>query len=299
MSSHFDKLIAQGLINPPHYLKNNIIYECICGSHAYATNVSTVEYTSDFDIFCAGIPLKELVFPHTAGEIIGFGRQQKKFVPYKKDHITCASGNVYDIDVIDIVKYFQLLMDNNPDKIDTLFVSQECVTHINSIGSMIRDNRKLFLHKGAYHRFIGYAHSQLGKMKSMNREGKRLALFEKFGFDVKFAMHLVRLSYECEQILLNHDIDLRLNSEHLKAIRRGDVSEADIRLWFASKEKYLLELYQTSTLRHSPDEPAIKQLLIDCLEHHYGSLEKCLVVDGEAKLRNAVSKIRCILDELE
>jgi hypothetical protein len=101
---------------------------------------------------------------------------------------------------------------------------------------------------------------------------------------VKFAYHTVRLLGEVEQILKEGDIDLRRNREHLKAIRRGDVSEDSIRSWAAEKEAYLETLYETSSLRHSPDEDQIKQLLLDCLEEHYGTLEGCIVDDNQPVL---------------
>lgn len=287
--SHFDKLLEAGLIRPPRFLKNNVVYEVITGSMAYGTNVAN---KSDFDIYGVVIPLKEMIFPHLAGEIPGFGNQIQRFEQYIEHHIKSGERD-YDLTYTSIVKYFQLCMDNNPNMVDTLFVPQECITGMNAIGQMIRENRRRFLHKGCYHKFLGYAHSQLHKMTSNKRTGKREEIHAEFGFDVKFAMHLVRLSYEAEQILAEGDLDLRRHSEHLKAIRRGEVSEPDIRAWFASKEKYLEELYRTSTLQHTPDQEFLKGLLLSCLEHHYGSLDKAIELPD--KYKNVVLEISNIL----
>lgn len=101
--------------------------------------------------------------------------------------------------------------------------------------------------------------------------------------DVKFAYHVVRLLNEAEQILTTGDLDLRKNNEHLKAIRRGDVSEQEIREYFSTKEKQLEELYLKSPLPYGPDEDKIKELLFNCLEHHYGSLENCVVMQDNEK----------------
>lgn len=291
--SVFDKLLTEGLIKPPRFLKNNICYEVITGSVAYGTNLAE---KSDFDIYGVGIPPREVIFPHTAGEIPGFGRQIKRFEQFLQHGIDYHGQKEYDITVTSIVKYFQLCMENNPNMVDTLFVPQECITGMNAIGQMIRDSRKMFLHKGSYHKFRGYAFSQLHKMSSNKRTGKRKEVHDQYGFDLKFAMHLVRLAYEAEQILSEGDLDLRRNSEHLKAIRRGDVSEAEIREWFSSKEKHLEELYRTSKIPHSPDEPAIKSLLMSCLEHHYGSLEN--VVDFPDKYKASLSEISAILSRV-
>jgi hypothetical protein len=101
--------------------------------------------------------------------------------------------------------------------------------------------------------------------------------------------------YEIEQILTTGDLDLRRNAEELKTIRRGEVPEQKIRDFFAAKEKFLEELYEKSDLPWGPREEEIKQLLLDCLEEHYGSLEGC-VVTAQDPLR-ALREIACIVDE--
>lgn len=94
------------------------------------------------------------------------------------------------------------------------------------------------------------------------------------GYSTKFGYHLVRLMLECEQILTTHNIELDRDSEIYKSIRRGEWDLTRLEEWFYNKEKSMETLYANSELRHSPDEDAIKQLLIECLEMHYGSLSK-------------------------
>lgn len=277
------QLTEKGLIKPPRWLPENVHYLTMMGSVAYGVSSDT----SDMDVYGFCVPTKELVFPHLAGEIFGFGKQKERFEQFQQHHIEvpeemAGRGRMYDVSVYNIVKYFQLCMENNPNMIDSLFTPQFCVLHITKIGSMVRENRRLFLHRGAYHKFLGYAHSQLHKMTSKNPVGKRLELREQFGFDVKFAYHLIRLSDECEQILTMGDLDLQRSREHMKAVRRGDVSEAEIREWFSAREKTLEKAYAESTLPYSPDEQAIKNLLLQCLEEHYGRLDKCVVRPDQA-----------------
>ena len=64
----------RGLINPPGFVVDGSQYLTIAGSHAYGTN----RPDSDFDIMGFCMPTKEVVFPHLAGEIHGFGRQKKQ-----------------------------------------------------------------------------------------------------------------------------------------------------------------------------------------------------------------------------
>ena len=99
---------------------------------------------------------------------------------------------------------------------------------------------------------------------------------------------------ECEQILLEGDLDLQRNHEHLKAIRRGEVPEADVRLWAADKEKQLERLYADSSLPAGPPEDKIKTLLLHCLEQHYGRIADA-VVQPEAAIA-ALREIQAVLD---
>lgn len=295
MPSVTQKLTEKGLIRPPSFLPENVMYETIMGSVAYGVSSDT----SDMDIYGWGIPPKEVIFPHLAGEIQGFGRQKQGFEQFQEHHVNCpdelgGKGRIYDVSIYNIVKYFQLCMENNPNMIDSLFTAGECVLHITQVGNLVRENRKIFLHKGAWPKFKGYAYSQLHKMTSKDPTGKRKQIREQFGFDVKFAYHVVRLLCECEMILTEHDLDLRRHREHLKAIRRGDVTEEEIRHWFSDKEQQLEKVYADSTLPWGPDEDKIKQLLLDCLEHHYGNLASCIVVPKAAEI--ALRDIAVVID---
>ena len=279
MSSRVQSLYKKRLITPPPWLPKVVHYETMMGSVAYG--VST-DY-SDEDIYGFCIPKKKTIFPHLDGHIIGFGRQPKKFEQYQQHHIVDKEADKqYDLSIYGIVKYFQLCMENNPNMIDSLFTPQFCVLHITAVGQMVREARELFLHKGAWYKFKGYAYSQLHKMKNKNPIGKRKETIEKFGFDVKFAYHTVRLLNEIEQILQDGTINIQKNKEQLKAIRRGDVSESDIMKWASDKEIALEKLYNESKLRDKPAEEEIKQLLINCLEQHFGSLDQVIVQNDKA-----------------
>ena len=275
MSSIVERLTKRGLISPPNFVKSCTMYECVVGSVAYGTS----DDLSDFDVngFC--IPPRDTVFPHLKGEIDGFGRNKQKFGGWQQHHIKDGDalngrGREYDLNIYSIVKYMQLCMENNPNMVTTLFVPRDCVLWSTPVSEMVREKRNLFLHKGAWHKYKGYAYSQRHKMlgKAPEAGSKRDILRRRYGYDVKFAMHTVRLLYEVEQILNELTIDIRRHKEHLKAIRHGEVSMEDVLAWCDSKEAALERAYETSSLRHSPDVGAVKTLLLDCLEHHYGSL---------------------------
>lgn len=265
------EMYDQGAINCPKWMPNNTHYVTIMGSIAYGCNKDT----SDFDCYGFCMPPKEMIFPHLNGEIYGFGRQIHKFEQYQEAHLLNKSQNrEYDFSIYSIVKYFQLCMENNPNMVDSLMTPQNCVLHCTDIGQMVRDNRKMFIHKGCYHKFKGYAYSQKNKIlnKSNSTNEKRAKDIKEHGNDTKFMYHLVRLMLECEQLLTYGEMDIQRDREIYKNIRAGEWDLQKVEEFFTMKEKYLEQLYQDSKLPHSPDEEKIKELLLNCIEQHYGTV---------------------------
>lgn len=291
MASLTQALEEERLITPPRWLTPNIQYECYMGSVAYGVSSDV----SDCDVYGFTIPPKEVIFPHLTGEIPGFGEQKQRFDQYQIHHVRTDDGREYDITIYSIVRFFHLCMDGNPNMVDSLFVPRNCITFSTPLAERVRENRSLFLSKRMWHRFKGYAYSQLHKMRNKDRrEGKRAQTIETYGFDVKFAYHVVRLLYEVEMLMTEEDMDLQRHREHLKAIRRGDVSEEEICRWAEEKEKALEKVYESCSLPHRPREAEIRQLLLECLEQHYGELNDCVRTPNAAEL--ALEEIRKIVD---
>jgi len=285
------------LINPPHFLDTGVQYEVIMGSIAYGVS----DDDSDMDIYGFAIPPRDMVFPHLSGYIHGFDEELKPFTQFQQHKILDKSANAgkgreYDLTIYSIIKYFRLLTDCNPNIIDTLFVPRRCVVYSTNLGELLRENRHLFLNKGCWPTFKGYAYTQIHKMKTKQPEGKRVQLVEKYGYDVKFAYHVVRLLNEIEQIMAEGTLALDQNSEQLKAIRRGEWTQQQVETYFHEKEKSLETLYTNSKLPIKADFRSIKALLLNCLEQHYGSLENC--INSQDKHLNALNEIQKILSQL-
>lgn len=262
--SHLKKCNKKGLLNTQKFVHQQLQYECIMGSNAYGV----ASDNSDLDIYGFCIPYKD----HIVKTIInGFDKPEKYFEQYQQHHIK-AEITEYDFSIYNITKYFSLCMDGNPNMIDSLFVPENCVTFITPIGQLIRDNRKIFLSKKCWHTFKGYSYSQLHKMKikNPNKNSKRYDSIIKYGYDVKFAYHIVRLLEEVSQILIEGDLDLQRNREQLKSIRRGEWTIEDIMNHFETNQKNLEKIYYESNLNNKPRTEEIRELLVKCLKMHFG-----------------------------
>lgn len=291
MSSRVQRVFERKLAQMPSFVAGSVQYEVITGSVAYGMATEG----SDEDVYGFCIPPKAIVFPFHNGEFIyGFGPNPPGFEQWSAHHVKDQEARKeYDLTVYNIVKFFDLTAQCNPNMIDTLFVPQHCVLNATKIGTMVRDNRKLFLSKLAWHKFKGYAYSQMKKLRDKNPEGSRAALVEKFGYDVKYASHLVRLMCEVEQLLETGDMDIQRDREMLKSIRRGEWTEEQIYDYFNRRERDMGALYEKSELPHTPRMDEIQALLYNCLEEAYGRLSN--MVERQSDTRMLVSAIDEVL----
>ena len=137
------------------------------GSVAYGVSSDT----SDVDVYGWAIPPRDDLFPHLRGEVLGFGSPRPRFEQYQEHHIQdqdalAGHDRTYNVTIYGIVKFFNLAMENNPNVIDSLFTPVNCVLHSTKVGKLVRENRRLFLHKGAWPKFKGYAYTQLHKLSN-------------------------------------------------------------------------------------------------------------------------------------
>jgi len=246
----------------PKWLDDSLSYEVVTGSHAYGCAVES----SDMDISGFCVPPKDYVFPHVGGAVWGFhGTPIKNFEQW--------INKSPDVTIFNIIKFFNLIINCNPNIIDILYVPEECVLHCDNVGKIVRENRHIFLSKKAFHSFKGYAYSQIHKIKTKTPEGKRKEIVSEFGYDVKFAYHVVRLVLECRQILKDHNLILNRDAEIYREIRNGYWGRNQLIVWFDSQLHELEKEYEESTLRYSVDLEQVSQVLFGCLEEAFGSLQ--------------------------
>jgi len=131
--------------------------------------------------------------------------------------------------------------------------------------------------------------------KTGMQKTKRFEAIKTKGHDTKYMYHVVRLLNECEQILIEGDLDLMRNREQLKSIRRGEWKQEQVVDYFTKKELLLEAAYQKSKLPYTAPIDKIKKLYLDCLEIYYGSLTN--MVDRNKDIDGFITDIELILDK--
>lgn len=128
------------------WLKDNTVYLCRHGSHAYGTNLPT----SDMDLRGFAIPPREVLL---------------SFV----QHFEQVEVKEPDMVIFDLRRFFSLTADGNPNLIELLWVDPSDRLICSPLAERVLEARSLFLSKKIRHTFSGYALSQLKRIKGHYR----------------------------------------------------------------------------------------------------------------------------------
>jgi predicted nucleotidyltransferase len=230
----------------------------------YGTNIET----SDDDFGGIFIPEKDYVMGIKRCEQVTLSQKISKT---KRN----AKGDI-DYTVYSLPKIITLLGANNPNIIEFLYVPLHCILVEDKYAEELINNKDLFLSKKAYHTFKGYAYAQRHKLeiKKDNMTG-RTELVEKFGYDTKFAGHLIRLLLEGLEILIEKNLTFPLSQNNL--IRDIKIGKYDLN-WVLNKaeelEKLIDEAYIKSDLQKEAKWNKINLLQIHLLEKFWNERNK-------------------------
>lgn len=100
-----------------------------------------------------------------------------------------------------------------------------------------------------------------------NRNPDRAAMEAKFGYDGKHAMHLVRLSRCCLELLTTGELHVkRDDAKELLSIRDGVWKFDNLKAWFQEQDKIIEEAAKASSLPKRPDIHFLDQLCMEVIE---------------------------------
>jgi uncharacterized protein len=132
-----------------------------------------------------------------------------------------------DLVIYSLRKWMRLALQGNPTVLLPLFVPDSEVVAINEHGQYLRAHPEMILSRQAGMRFIGYLRSQRAQLLGLKgkKHTNRPELVDRYGFDTKFAYHMVRLGVQGVELLATGRITVPMVPEWrdwLIALRRGE-----------------------------------------------------------------------------
>lgn len=234
-------------------LPNNLIMLGLRGSHAHGTATADTDDIDLIGVYFAPVS-------HYLGVINGHDGTVK--ITVSVDSI------VWDVVCYELRKFVSLLLKQNPNVLQTLFLPDDMVLMRRAEWLRLKGARHLFLSKLAYYSFVGYAWDQLKRMerKDFRRtmSATRWEIIQRYGYDTKAAAHLIRLLIEGMHFLQTGTIRIPVPyTDQIISIKRGEwsredvIREADVLL---EKAKKALE---ESPLPEEPDRESANAVAMD------------------------------------
>ncbi|HLU97893.1 MAG TPA: nucleotidyltransferase domain-containing protein [Thermobifida alba] len=173
-----------------------------------------------------------------------------------------------DLTVYSLRKWTRLALDGNPTVLLPLFVPDSEIVRIDGPGRELRANAHRFVSRAAGRRFLGYLRAQRDRMlgRRGGRHTNRPELVETYGFDVKFAAHMVRLGVQGVELLETGRITLPMPQPWrtwLRDLRQGRHSRQEALEAAEEHERRLVDLVERADLPDAADRAWADAWLVD------------------------------------
>lgn len=194
------------------------------------------------------------------------GLSQFEQYEYRTQPVGARSGpGDLDLTVYGLRKWLRLALQGNPSVLVPLFVPITDVVFADSWGVELRRRSDLVASRRAGYRFRGYMESQRLKLLNDRNVGvKRPELVARYGFDTKFAYHMVRLGLQGVEYLNTGRFTLPMREPDrtwLRELRVGEHTQAEALERCADLGDQLTRLLDTSPLPPTPDVDAVNAFL--------------------------------------
>lgn len=187
-------------------------------------------------------------------------------------------------------KWVRLAAKGNPTILLPLFVPDDHVglQHMLMEGGILRQRRGLFITKSAGAQHLGYMTAQRARLTG-ERGGKhtnRPELIERYGYDTKYAMHMLRLGYQGLDLMTKGTVTLPVAEPELQLlvqVRQGLITLDECLTIQAELEHLLEQAITKADLPVHPDPVVVGRLCADLYESYWAW--RGSVVPVELRLR--------------
>lgn len=142
-----------------------------------------------------------------------------------------------DLTLYSLRKWMRMALNGNPTILLPLFVdldSEFVLKREEPLASSLHTLKPAILSQRAGKAFLGYMRQQLGRLtgeQGGQRKPSRPELVEAYGFDTKYAMHVVRLGMQGRDLLRDGDIQVPMPEDQqgfCRSVRTGEVPFEDV-----------------------------------------------------------------------
>lgn len=235
----------------------DIIMEVVVGSTVHGTNVS--DGLEDLDIMAVAIENRD--------NILGFNPKDTLVKRSKPEGVRSEAGDV-DYVCYGLRKFLNLALKGNPTILTAMFTPQNHINFLSGFGAHLRTLIPHIVSRKVYMPFKGYMTQQLERLLGLRGQKNvtRPELVDKYGYDTKYASHIVRLGYQGEEILTTGKITLpmpEVQRTEIVKIRNGGYKLHEVSEMIQEAEKKLDNSYKHSSLPDNPNWNKVGQWMTE------------------------------------
>lgn len=233
-----------------------IILQAIVGSTIHGTAVAGTDDRDEMGI-CIEPPEK----------VVGLHHFETMVYRTQPEGVRSGPGDL-DLTVHTLRKFSRLAAKGNPSILLPLYApTSALIGKTHALGHALRESRSMFLSKRVGKSFLGYLIAQ--KERLMGDRGqmrvKRQELIDEYGFDTKYAGHVVRLAHQGIELMTTGHLSLpmrKAEAEEVLAIRTGKMTLQQTLTRAGELERELRDTLDTDLLPEIPDEAAIDRFVV-------------------------------------
>lgn len=166
-----------------------------------------------------------------------------------------------DLTLYSLRKFVRLALKGNPTILTLLFVPLSHQICGDSRGQGLQEMSSHIVSRRAGGAFLGYLQAQKHRFMGLSgMDVTRKESIERFGFDTKYAMHMLRLGIQGVEILTTGRLSVPMpgdQSDYLRSVRRGEVAKDAILERTGQLEGEIKALLDTSPLPEHPNVEAV------------------------------------------
>lgn len=233
------------------------ILECTVGSTVHGTSVD--DGLEDLDVMSVVIEQ-----PRT---YLGFSMTDTWVERTKPDGVRSEAGDV-DRSMYGLRKFLSLALKNNPTILLAFFVPPEHIRHITSEGEQLRALHPLVVSRQCIGPFQGYMKQQHERLLGLRgqRNVTRPELVNAYGYDTKYAGHIIRLGFQGVEVLRTGKLTLPMpeaERDLVVAVRTGKYTLAQVSQLIIEAEDSLKRAAIETTIRAYPDRASVEEWMVE------------------------------------
>lgn len=234
-----------------------ILLQATVGSTVHGTSVAGTDDRDEMAI-CIEPPEK----------VVGLQHFETMVYRTQPEGVRSGPGDL-DLVVHSLRKFTRLAARGNPSILLPLFVPQSAfVGKPHYYGHKLRNARSMFISKHVGKSFLGYLIAQ--KERLMGDRGqkrvKRQELVDQYGFDTKYAGHVIRLAHQGIELMTTAHLTLpmrKAEADEVLGVRTGKFTLQEVLTRAGDLERQLKDTLDTDLIPDEPDSAAIDRFVVD------------------------------------